>query len=463
MSKAKWLKIAGILVFSLLLTAGCGKSDTKSVSVTEDIETESESEIISTEESVAETEDLYAPETETESSETENEIELSEEESDIVLGNERFEEYLPLLSGKRVAILTNQTGIIGGTDTHILDAFLEKGVDVTAVFSPEHGFRGFADAGETVDNAVDEKTGIPLFSLYGNGRTNEPSPSDMERFDTVVIDIQDVGLRYFTYYISMYYMMDACAASGKDVIILDRPNPNGFFVDGPILREEFRSGVGQLPVPVVYGMTWGELAQMINGEGWLNAGKDACSLTVIPCLYYTHQTKYELPVMPSPNLKDMHAIYLYPSTCYFENTIVSVGRGTDLPFNIYGSPYFEGIDGYSYAFVPESMVGAKEPPFLGETCYGVDLTGKSEEEIWEKQIDLSYLIEAYQASQTYHPDLSFFGKGSNGRYFVDLLFGTDSVRLMIEEGKSAAEIKDSWQEELDSFREQRRPYLIYEE
>ena len=456
MSKAKRVKIIGILCLALLFTAGCAQSRTENPSSAAEMKTESETETSFMEET-PETESAPLSEAETEFAETEVETELSKEEGPVVLGNERFEEYMPLLSGKRVAILTNQTGIIGGTDTHILDALLEKGIDVTAVFSPEHGFRGFADAGETVENAVDEKTGVPLISLYGNGRTNEPSQSDLERFDTVVIDIQDVGLRYFTYYISMYYMMDACAAAGKDVIILDRPNPNGFYVDGPILR------VGQLPVPVVYGMTWGELAQMINGEGWLDAGKDACKLTVIPCLHYTHQTKYELPVMPSPNLKDMHAIYLYPSTCYFENTIVSVGRGTGFPFNIYGSPYFAGIDGYSYTFVPESMVGAKEPPFLGETCYGVDLTGKSEEEIWENQIDLSYLIGAYQASQTYHPELSFFGKGSNGRYFVDLLFGTDSVRLMIEEGKSAAEIKDSWQEELESFREQRRPYLLYEE
>ena len=243
---------------------------------------------------------------------------------DVLLGDEQFEEYLPLLEGKRVALFSNHTGIVGdetseageadvnrpfGLDAsgqaltygeHILDALIERGVNVTAIFSPEHGFRGTEDAGAVIDSSVDEKTGVPILSLYADVSTHSPAEEDMAKFDTLVIDMQDVGLRYYTYYISMYYLMDACAQNGKPVILLDRPNPNGFYVDGGILRDDYRSGVGQLPIPTVYGMTWGELAGMINGEGWLRAGKDACDLTVIPCKNYTHQTKTALIRNPSP-------------------------------------------------------------------------------------------------------------------------------------------------------------------
>ncbi len=400
---------------------------------------------------------------------TENESELIETEAednsdeDVVFGDERSDLYLPLLSGKRVALLTNQSGIVGDDPEgeHILDALLSEGVDVEVVFSPEHGFRGTADAGETVDNAVDEKTGVPLISLYGNGRTNEPAAADMERFDIVVVDLQDVGLRYFTYYISVLYMMDACAAYDKEMVIFDRPNPNGFYIDGPILKEPFYSGVGMLPVPIVYGLTMGELAQMINGEGWLDAGTDACNLTVIPCDHYTHETTYHLNHMPSPNLKDMHAIYLYPSTCFFENTVVSVGRGTEAPFNIYGSPYLAGVIGYEYTFTPVPMTGAKEPPFEGELCYGKDLRDIPEEEIREKKIDLTYLIDAYNALQQVSPDVSFFGKGSKDRYYLDLLAGTDELRKQIESGEDVETIKAGWQGEIETFREQSEPYLLY--
>ena len=384
-------------------------------------------------------------------------------EQDVIFGDERSDLYLPLLSGKRVALLTNQCGIVGDEPDgeHILDALLSQGVDVEVVFSPEHGFRGMADAGETVENAVDEKTGVPLVSLYGNGRTNEPASSDMERFDVVAVDLQDVGLRYFTYYISVLYMMDACAQYGKEMVIFDRPNPNGFYIDGPILKEPFYSGVGKLPVPIVYGLTMGELAQMINGEGWLSAGRDACDLTIIPCGNYTHETTYHLQHMPSPNLKDMHAIYLYPSTCFFENTVVSVGRGTEAPFNIFGSPYLAGVSGYEYSFTPVPMTGAKEPPFEGTLCYGKDLRDIPEEEIWEKGIDLTYLIDAYQAVCQAAPDVSFFGKGSNDRYYLDLLAGTDELRKMIEAGNDAETIKAGWQEEINAFKEQSVPYLLY--
>ena len=413
---------------------------------------------------------------------------------DVILGDERFDEYLPLLSGKRVALFSNHTGIVGdktsgigelsgdedaslihfGVDAdgeeiaygeHILDALIAHGVNVTAIFSPEHGFRGTEDAGASVDDSVDEKTGVPILSLYADDNTRAPSAESMAQFDTLVVDMQDVGLRYYTYYLSMYYLMDACAAEGKEFIILDRPNPNGFYVDGPILREEYKSGVGALPIPVVYGMTWGELAQMINGEGWLSGGKDACDkLTVIPCINYTHRTKTSLIRNPSPNIKDMRAVYLYASTCFFENTAVSVGRGTEFPFEAYGSPYLEGVPGFRFSFTPVSMSGATEPPFMDETCFGIDLREVPLSEIWENGINLDYLVEAYQAIHENAPEVSFWGTpDKEGRYWIDKLAGTDEVRLQIEAGMSAREIKDGWQDEIRSFMEQRRPYLLYEE
>ena len=413
-------------------------------------------------------------------------------ENRVILGNEQFDTYVPLLEGKRVALFSNHTGIVGdvtygaddssendsqdlihfGLDSegneisygeHILDALIRHGVNVTAIFSPEHGFRGTEDAGANIDNSIDEKTGIPILSLYANN-THSPSSEDMGKFDTLVVDMQDVGLRYYTYYISMYYLMDACAAAGKEVIILDRPNPNGFYVDGPILKDTYKSGVGQLPIPVVYSMTWGELAQMINGEGWLTTGKNACNLTVIPCKNYTHQTKTRLIRNPSPNIKDMRAVYLYASTCFFENTAVSVGRGTEFPFEAYGSPYLKGVEGFDFTFTPVSMSGATEPPFMNETCYGVDLRGVPQTEVWENQINLDYLVSAYQAIHETSPDVSFWGTpDSQGRYWVDKLIGTNDVRLRIELGQSAAEIKDSWYDEIEAFKTQRKPYLLYEE
>ena len=417
---------------------------------------------------------------------------LTEKENRVILGNEQFDAYVPILEGKRVALFSNHTGIVGdvtyGAETssgdqnqdlihfgldangneisygeHILDALIRHGVNVTAIFSPEHGFRGTEDAGANIDNSVDEKTGIPILSLYTNN-THSPSSEDMGKFDALVVDMQDVGLRYYTYYISMYYLMDACAAAEKEVIILDRPNPNGFYVDGPILKDAYKSGVGQLPIPVVYGMTWGELAEMINGEGWLTSGKNACNLTVIPCQNYTHQTKTKLIRNPSPNIKDMRAVYLYASTCFFENTAVSVGRGTEFPFEAYGSPYLKGVEGFDFTFTPVSMSGATEPPFMNETCYGVDLRGVPLAEVWENQINLDYLVGAYKAISETAPDMPFWGTpDKEGRYWVDKLVGTDDVRRRIEMGQSAAEIKDSWQEEIEAFKTQRRPYLLYEE
>ncbi|MBO4846673.1 MAG: penicillin binding protein PBP4B [Lachnospiraceae bacterium] len=388
-----------------------------------------------------------------------------EDSDEVILGDEQFDEYVPLLNGKRVAVFSNQTGIVGDdleSNKHVVDALIERQVNVTAIFSPEHGFRGQADAGANVSDSVDDKTGVPILSLYANN-TRYPSDESMDKFDTLIVDIQDVGLRYYTYYITMCDLMDACAKNGKNVIILDRPNPNGFYVDGPILKDEFRSGVGRLPIPVVHGMTLGEMARMINGQGWLTAGKDSCDLTVIPCKNYTHDIKSEVVIDPSPNLKSMRAIYLYASTCFFENTAVSVGRGTDNPFEIFGSPYLSGVESYDYTFVPQSMSGANNPMFEGQTCYGRDLRDIPLENIFEAGINPEYLIDAYNDMKIASPDVDFFGKvDSKGYYWVDYLFGTDEIRNMIVSGKSASEIKSSWQTDVESFKESRKPYLIYE-
>ena len=363
----------------------------------------------------------------------------------VILGAEQTKAYLPILKNKRVALFSNHTGMVG--NKHTLDILIENNVNVVAIFSPEHGFRGTADAGEHVSSSVDEKTGVPILSLY-DGNLGRPSEENIRKFDMLVVDIQDVGLRFYTYYASMVRLMDACAEFNRKMLILDRPNPNGFYVDGPVLDMKYKSGVGWLPIPVVHGMTLGELALMTNGERWLPASR-VCDVTVIPCKNYTHQTRYVLPVPPSPNLPDMKSIYLYPSTCYFEATPVSLGRGTDKPFQVYGHP---NMKGYDFTFTPRSISGAKNPPQLDRLCYGVDLSGKSDEEIWEKGIDLSYLIDAYR---NLNLDDHFF------RPFFELLIGNENIRKMIKSGKSADEIKASWQEDVARFREHRKPYLLY--
>lgn len=423
----------------------------------------------------------------------------------VVLGDERFEKYLPLLQGKRVAVFSNQTGIVGDKVTgskladalakyggcfpalsvsepaeateqenefeeislipftepsvsgkkieygqHIVDALIENGVDVKAIFSPEHGFRGNADAGEHVSSSVDEKTGVEILSLYEKG-SRIPSKEKTDKFDVLVIDIQDVGLRYYTYYITMHHLMEACARDGKQVVILDRPNPNGFYVDGPVLDMKFKSGVGWLPITTVHGMTLGELALMINGEKWLENG--TCDLTVIPCLNYTHSTRYSLILPPSPNIKDMRAVYLYSSTCYFEGTVVSLGRGTQFPFEAYGHP---AMTGYSFSFVPRSIPGAKSPQFLEEECHGIDLRRKPLADIWAEKINLEYVIDAYR---NLNMGDKFFGKNN----FFELLAGVDWFRSMIENGSSAAGISARWASDIEDFKSRRAPYLLYEE
>lgn len=365
----------------------------------------------------------------------------------VIVGAEQTNVYLPLLKNKRIAIFSNHTGMIG--NKHLLDVLLENKINVVAIFSPEHGFRGNADAGEHVSSSVDSKTGVPILSLY-DGKLGRPSEESMRKFDLLIVDIQDVGLRFYTYYASMVRLMDACAEYNRKMLILDRPNPNGHYVDGPILDMKYKSSVGWLPIPIVHGMTLGELALMVNGERWLPASR-ICDITVIKCKNYTHQTMYELPIPPSPNLPNMKAVYLYPSTCYFEATPVSLGRGTQLPFQIYGHP---NMLGYDYTFTPQSIPGAKNPPQLNRICHGVNLSELSNEEIWKKGVDLSYLIDAYR---NLNMDDYFFWP------FFELLTGRDYVRKMIKQGKNADEIKAMWKEDVEKFKIQRKPYLIYEE
>ena len=368
---------------------------------------------------------------------------------DILPGATALEEYLPLLEGQRVSILSNQTGMVT-PERHVLDTLLSLGVNVVSIFSPEHGFRGTADAGELVSSSVDEPTGVPIRSLY-DGKGGVPSEEAMSEFDVLLFDLQDVGCRFYTYNVTMGKMMAVCATHGKKMIVLDRPNPIGFYVDGPILDMKYKSGVGWYPIPVCHGMTLGELALMINGEGWLPEAA-VCDLTVIKCRNYTHQSRYVLPVKPSPNLPDMRSIYLYPSLCYFEATPVSLGRGTAQAFQMYGHP---NMKGYSFSFTPRSVEGAKNPPQLDQECFGVDLrTEPSDEAVNAAGINLEYVIDAYR---NLHMGDHFF------RSFFELLIGRDYVRKMIKEGASADEIKARWADDVAQFKIQRKPYLLYEE
>ena len=368
--------------------------------------------------------------------------------NEVVVGAARTNLYVPALKGKRVALFSNHTGMVGSK--HTLDVMLENGLDVVCIFSPEHGFRGTADAGEHVSSSVDPVTGIRIASLY-DGKKRGPSAEVMDGLDVIVVDIQDVGLRYYTYYCTMIDLMNAAAAAGKQVVVLDRPNPNGMYVDGPILDMKYQSGVGRLPIPVVHGMTLAELALMANGEGWLTDGAKV-DLTVVPCDGYTHQTRYTLPIAPSPNLRDMKAIYLYPATCYFEATPVSLGRGTDIPFLCYGHP---DMKGRTFEFTPRSVAGAKNPPQLNKLCHGVDLRDIDNEQAIANGVDLSYVIDAYRDLGL--PADEFF------RGFFEKLIGRGDIRQMIADGKSAAEIKATWADDVKKFKTQRAPYLLYAE
>lgn len=371
-----------------------------------------------------------------------------EGDNTVVLGAERTEQYAPMLRGKRVALFSNHTGIVSD-GRHTLDVMLDAGIDVRMLYAPEHGFRGTADAGAKVSDATDERTGLPVRSLYGAGKQKALSPAALKDIDVIVCDIQDVGLRYYTYYITMAELMEAAAANGKEFVVFDRPNPNGMTVDGPSLDPSLRSGVGRFPMPVMHGLTLGEMARMAVGEGWLKGGAKP-RLTVIPCLGYTHSTRYRLPVAPSPNLKDMKAVYLYGSTCYVEGTPVSLGRGTEMPFTIYGHPDMKG----PFSFTPRSMKGAVNPPLKGRLCHGRDLRSLSDDEVIAAGVDFSYVIDAYRALS--------IGEKFFTRMF-DLLAGNVEIRRMIIDGDTPEQIRQSWADDVEDFRERRAPYLLYPE
>lgn len=366
----------------------------------------------------------------------------------IAAGAAQYHKYIPLLQGKRVGVTANHTSLIDGT--HLVDALLQNGVNVVRIYAPEHGFRGKADAGASLSSTKDEATGLDIVSLYG--KNHKPTPEQLQGIDCMLFDMQDVGLRFFTYLSTLHYIMEACAEQGIPVIVLDRPNPNGHYVDGPILEPEHRSFVGMHPIPVVHGMTLGELAGMINGERWLKNGLQ-CSLTVIPCTGYTHRSRYELPVKPSPNLPNMQAIYLYASLCFFEGTAVSLGRGTAFPFQVFGHPDFKGV--YHFSFTPEAVEGATNPPLKGRQCYGVDLRNFPQEQLRsEGRIRLEWLLNAYRHFQSKDKFfLPYFSK----------LWGTARIRQLIEQGATEAEIRASWAAGVATFKAQRARYLLYEE
>lgn len=364
----------------------------------------------------------------------------------LLVGAERTNIYFPLLKEKKIGVVANQTSMVG--KTHLVDTLFISGFEVLKVFGPEHGFRGNASDGEKVADGHDLKTGLPVISLYGSHR--KPTPDDLKDLDLVIFDIQDVGTRFYTYISTMTYVMEACAENNIPMMILDRPNPNGDFVDGPVLDTAFSSFVGLHPIPVVHGMTVGEYAQMVNGEGWLKSGIQ-CDLTVIPVENYDHSLMYDLPVAPSPNLPNMTSIYLYPSLCFFEGTIISVARGTDFPFQAIGHPDFSLG---SFTFTPRSIPGVSDhPPHEGETCFGQSLEGYAETVLKERKLHLDLLIAYYD----YFKEKENFFKS----YFTKLA-GSEQLQKQIEEGKTEEEIRESWQEDLKVFKKTRANYLLYE-
>ena len=369
----------------------------------------------------------------------------------VVVGAARFSEYLQKLEGKKVGVVGNQSSMVG--EVHLVDTLISQGVEVVKVFSPEHGFRGKADAGEHVDNEVDGKTGLPIISLYGSNK--KPKKEQLEGIDVILFDIQDVGARFYTYISTLHYVLEAAAENGKEVVVLDRPNPNGHYVDGPVLKKANSSFVGMHEVPVVHGMTVGEYAQMLKGEQWF-AQAEQLNLTVISCEGWDHNEFYELPIAPSPNLPNMKSVYLYPSLCFFEGTFVSVGRGTDIPFQCVGHPDFE-VDVLEdlYSFTPQPNGGAKHPKLENETCYGYDLSKQEVKEIREKnKLDLSILIDFYAKIGN---DPAFFLKNN----FFNLLAGNTILMADIKAGKGIEEIEQSWKQEVNAFKSIRSKYLLY--
>jgi uncharacterized protein YbbC (DUF1343 family) len=366
----------------------------------------------------------------------------------ITAGAERMDSYLPLLKGKRVAIAANHTSLVGRT--HLLDTLRAQGVQVLRVLAPEHGFRGVVEAGATVEGYVDKASGVEVASLYGAGK--KPSRKQLRGVQLVLFDMQDVGVRFYTYLSTLHYVMEACAENSIPLVLLDRPNPNIALVDGPILEPQYRSFVGMHAIPIAHGMTLGELAQMLNGEGWLKGGI-RCQLTVIPCGGYSRNARYDLPVPPSPNLPNMRSVYLYPSLCLFEGTVMSVARGTDFPFQALGHPRWRNK---AFAFTPRSVAGAaNNPPHCNQQCYGLDLrVADTAPLLAPAHLDLSYLVEAYR-------DFSAAGEKFFTPFFVKLA-GAPMLQSQVEQGMSAEQIRASWQPMLEKFRQQRSRYLLYD-
>lgn len=367
----------------------------------------------------------------------------NESQQKIIVGAERTNIYFPLLEGKKIGIVGNQTSLIH--QTHLVDSLIASKLNVVKVFSPEHGFRGTADAGAKVNSSIDPKTKLPIVSLYGSNK--KPTQEQLKGIDIVLFDIQDVGVRFYTYISTLDYVMEACAEANIPVIVLDRPNPNGHYIDGPILEEKYQSFVGMHPVPVVYGMTIGEYAQMINGENWLENNLH-CDLTIIELENYTHQSKYSLPVAPSPNLKSDQSINLYPSLCFFEGTSVSVGRGTSTPFEIYGHPKFPND---LYSFTPTSMAGSSDPKLKGVKCFGYNL---GRDTTYLRELNISYLINAKQLIGN---DALF----ENDKFF-HLLAGNSTFLEQLKSDQTEAEIRLSWQPGLEAFKMKRAKYLLYD-
>jgi uncharacterized protein YbbC (DUF1343 family) len=399
----------------------------------------------------------------------------------ILSGADQMNRYLPLLRGVSVAVFANQTSMVGRS--HLVDTLLKRGIDIRKIFSPEHGFRGQADAGEHVVNFRDPSTGIPIISLYGSKL--RPSAADLAGVDILLFDIQDVGVRFYTYISSLQEFIEAAIENNRPLIILDRPDPNGFYVDGPVLDTKFRSFVGMQPVPIVYGMTIGEYANMLVGEQWLDSavdgqlntlraidesanridslirsmrkqpvhiGKNAFKLIVIPCRNYTHKSRYWLPVKPSPNLPDMQSVYLYPSLCFFEGTAISLGRGTDKPFQQFGNPLFPDS---LYSFTPRSVEGAKNPPLLGRVCHGYDLSQIDVEKETGNRVSLKWLLRAYRL----YPDKENFFLGSGASF--NRLAGGDLLKQQLQRGVTEENIRKSWEPALDNFKKIRKKYLLY--
>jgi len=384
----------------------------------------------------------------------------------IIPGAERMEIYLPLLKGKSVAVFANQTSLV--KNSHLVDTLLKCGIKVVKIFGPEHGFRGEADAGEKLGNTNDKKTGIPVISLYGNHK--KPTAEDLLGVDMLIFDIQDVGVRFYTFISSLEYYLEASLENHIPLLILDRPNPNGFYVDGPVLDKKFKSFVGMQPIPVVYGMTVGEYALMLAGEKWLStlanaayinqpASKDRqkriLQLKIIPCKNYDHNSKYVLPVAPSPNLKSMQAIYLYPSTCFFEGTLLSEGRGTEAPFQIFGHP---SLPNNLYSFIPKPTAGAKNSKCFYQKCYGWYKAGSNEAVLQDlnNTIQIKYMLEAYHL---FPGKDSFFLKNN----FFNQLAGTDLLMAQIKQEVNENDIRKSWKPLVDSFKKIRKNYLLYKD